>query len=226
MAKLPILLYPDPRLHTVAAKVDRVDEKIRNLIKDMSDTMYAAPGVGLAATQVDQHLRIIVIDISPTHDELRTFINPELLESSGEADCEEGCLSVPGIYEKVTRAQRIRVKAQYLDAVRDWARRGAASPHVLDESRITSRLPRPHDEIAEAHARFRLGLHLLREGRADEAEQQMAAAIGLHPDSWAMWRQAAAKNERGLAAGPEFWARVDALGARPYYPPADITAAP
>jgi peptide deformylase len=111
VAKLPILLYPDPRLHTVAAKVDRVDEKIRNLIKDMSDTMYAAPGVGLAATQVDQHLRIIVIDISPTHDELRTFINPELLESSGEADCEEGCLSVPGIYEKVTRAQHIRVKA-------------------------------------------------------------------------------------------------------------------
>lgn len=111
MAKLSILLYPDPRLHTVAAKVDRVDDKIRNLIKDMSDTMYAAPGVGLAATQVDHHLRIIVIDTSPTHDELRVFINPELLESSGEADCEEGCLSVPGIYEKVTRAQRIRVKA-------------------------------------------------------------------------------------------------------------------
>lgn len=115
MAKLPILLYPDPRLHTVATKVDRVDEKIRNLIKDMGDTMYAAPGVGLAATQVDQHLRIIVIDISPTHDELRVFINPELLESSGEADCEEGCLSVPGIYEKVTRAQRIRVRAQDKD---------------------------------------------------------------------------------------------------------------
>lgn len=108
---LPILLYPDPRLHTVAIKVDRVDDEIRNLIKDMGDTMYAAPGVGLAATQVDRHLRIIVIDTSPTHDELRVFINPELLESSGEADCEEGCLSVPGIYEKVTRAQRIRVKA-------------------------------------------------------------------------------------------------------------------
>jgi peptide deformylase len=111
VAKLSILLYPDPRLHTVAAKVTRVDDKIRNLIKDMGDTMYAAPGVGLAATQVDHHLRIIVIDTSPTHDDLRVFINPELLESSGEADCEEGCLSVPGIYEKVTRAQRIRVKA-------------------------------------------------------------------------------------------------------------------
>jgi peptide deformylase len=111
VAKLPILLYPDLRLHTVAAKVDRVDDKIRNLIKDMGETMYAAPGVGLAATQVDQHLRIIVIDTSPTHDELRVFINPELVESSGEADCEEGCLSVPGIYEKVSRAQRIRVRA-------------------------------------------------------------------------------------------------------------------
>ena len=111
MAKLPILLYPDPRLHTIAAGVTQVDDKIRQLINDMGETMYAAPGVGLAATQVDVHLRIIVIDSSPTHDQLRVFINPELLELSGEADCEEGCLSVPGIYEKVTRAQRIRVRA-------------------------------------------------------------------------------------------------------------------
>ena len=111
MSKLPILLYPDPRLHTVAAKVKAVNEKIRNLIKDMGETMYAAPGVGLAATQVDVHLRIIVIDHSPARDQLRAFINPELIESSGEADCEEGCLSVPGVYEKVTRAQNIRVRA-------------------------------------------------------------------------------------------------------------------
>jgi peptide deformylase len=111
VAKLPILLYPDPRLHTVAAKVTQVNDKIRNLIKDMGETMYAAPGVGLAATQVDVHLRIIVIDSSPTRDRLCVYINPELLESSGEADCEEGCLSVPGIYEKVRRAQRIRVRA-------------------------------------------------------------------------------------------------------------------
>ena len=111
MAKLSILLYPDPRLHTVAAKVTLVDDEIRKLIKDMGETMYAAPGVGLAATQVDVHLRIIVIDNSPTRDQLRAFINPELLESSGKADCEEGCLSVPGVYEKVARAQRIRVRA-------------------------------------------------------------------------------------------------------------------
>lgn len=111
MALLPILHYPDPRLHKVAAKVTRVDREISKLIKDMADTMYAAPGIGLAATQVDVHKRIIVIDISETRDQLRVFVNPELLEASGEADREEGCLSVPGIYEKVRRAQRIKVAA-------------------------------------------------------------------------------------------------------------------
>lgn len=111
MAKLPILLYPDERLHTVAAPVTRVNDDIRNLIKDMAETMYAAPGVGLAATQVDVHKRIIVIDTSVTRDELRAFINPELIEASGEADFDEGCLSVPGIYEKLRRAQHIRVRA-------------------------------------------------------------------------------------------------------------------
>ncbi|HXF68013.1 MAG TPA: peptide deformylase [Burkholderiales bacterium] len=112
MALLPILRYPDPRLHRVAAKVDRVDDRIRNLIKDMAETMYAAPGIGLAATQVDVHLRIIVIDISETRDQLKVFVNPELLEASGEAEIEEGCLSVPGVYEKVRRAARVTVRAQ------------------------------------------------------------------------------------------------------------------
>lgn len=111
MALLPILHYPDPRLHTVAAKVDQVDGKIRKLIKDMAETMYAAPGIGLAATQVDVHQRVIIIDISETRDRLQAFINPELLEAVGEAECEEGCLSVPGIYEMVRRAERIKVRA-------------------------------------------------------------------------------------------------------------------
>lgn len=114
MAILPILRYPDPRLYKVAAKVSRVDSEIRRLIKDMAQTMYAAPGIGLAATQVDVHKRIIVIDISEARDQLQVFINPEILEASGEADCEEGCLSVPGIYEKVRRAERVKVRA--LDA--------------------------------------------------------------------------------------------------------------
>lgn len=114
MAILPILRYPDPRLYKVAAKVSRVDSEIRKLIKDMAQTMYAAPGIGLAATQVDVHKRVIVIDISEARDQLQVFINPEILEASGEADCEEGCLSVPGIYEKVRRAERVKVRA--LDA--------------------------------------------------------------------------------------------------------------
>lgn len=114
MALLSILRYPDPRLHQRAAKVDRVTERIRKLIKDMAETIYAAPGVGLAATQVDVHLRVIVIDISETRDQLRVFINPELLAASGDAEVEEGCLSVPGVYEKVRRAERVTVRA--LDA--------------------------------------------------------------------------------------------------------------
>jgi peptide deformylase len=111
MALLHILRYPDPRLHTVAAKVARVDEGIRRLIKDMAETMYAAPGVGLAATQVDVHQRVIVIDVSETRDQLQVFINPELVAASGDAECEEGCLSVPGVFEKVSRAERITVRA-------------------------------------------------------------------------------------------------------------------
>ena len=114
MALLSILRYPDARLHRRAARVDRVDDKIRQLIKDMAETMYAAPGIGLAATQVDVHRRVIIIDISETHDELRVFINPEIVAATGDADVEEGCLSVPGVYEKVRRAERVTVRA--LDA--------------------------------------------------------------------------------------------------------------
>lgn len=111
MALLPILHYPDPRLHKVAKPVAVVDDAIRKLAADMAETMYAAPGVGLAATQVDVHKQLIVIDISETRDNLQVLINPEILESRGESDCEEGCLSVPGIFEKVTRAEWVRVRA-------------------------------------------------------------------------------------------------------------------
>jgi peptide deformylase len=109
---LPILEYPDPRLKKVAAPVTAFGPDVERLVRDMAETMYAAPGIGLAATQVDVHKRIIVIDISETRDDLRVFINPEIVEAEGEAECEEGCLSVPGYYDKVTRAARIRVRAQ------------------------------------------------------------------------------------------------------------------
>ncbi|MBI2312925.1 MAG: peptide deformylase [Betaproteobacteria bacterium] len=111
MALLKILQYPDERLHKIARPVKEVTPEIRRLVDDMAETMYAAPGIGLAATQVDVHLRVIVIDISDNRGDLKVFINPKLLAASGEAECEEGCLSVPGIYEKVRRAERITVEA-------------------------------------------------------------------------------------------------------------------
>ena len=111
MALLPILHYPDPRLHKVASKVARVDDRIRKLVKDMAETMYAAPGIGLAATQVDVHERVLVIDISEDRKALKVFINPEIVEKSGEAENEEGCLSVPGVYDRVWRAERVKVRA-------------------------------------------------------------------------------------------------------------------
>ena len=111
MARLDILHYPDARLHTVAKPVKAVDERIRTLVDDMAETMYAAPGIGLAATQVNVHERVIVIDISETHDQLRVFINPEIVAQSGTEESEEGCLSVPGIFDKVTRAERVTVRA-------------------------------------------------------------------------------------------------------------------
>lgn len=111
MAILDILNYPDQRLHTVAKPVKEVNNAIKHLIEDMAETMYAAPGIGLAATQVNQHIQLIVIDTSETKNDLLVLINPEITEKSGSQDYEEGCLSVPGVYESVTRAENITVQA-------------------------------------------------------------------------------------------------------------------
>lgn len=115
MALLPILRYPDPRLHKKAAPVTTIDASIRKLAADMAETMYAAPGIGLAATQVDQHIRLIIIDVTESKSRLQVFINPEIINKSGDCESEEGCLSVPGIYESVTRAEEVTVKALDLD---------------------------------------------------------------------------------------------------------------
>ena len=109
---LDILEYPDPRLRKVAAPVAAVTAEVQKLVRDMAETMYSAPGVGLAATQVNVHKRVIVIDVSETRNDLRVFINPEILSAEGEAESEEGCLSVPGYYDKVVRAEKITVRAQ------------------------------------------------------------------------------------------------------------------
>jgi peptide deformylase len=110
MALLPILEFPDPRLRTRAQPVTHVDDSVRKLIDDMFETMYAAPGIGLAATQVNVHKRVIVIDISESRDQPVVLINPEILSREGVEEMEEGCLSVPGIYDKVSRAERIGVR--------------------------------------------------------------------------------------------------------------------
>lgn len=111
MAILNILHFPDPRLRTRAAPVGRIDETVRRLVDDMFETMYDAPGIGLAATQVDVHRRVIVIDVSEEKDQPLVLINPEIMLKDGIEQMDEGCLSVPGIYETVERAERVRVRA-------------------------------------------------------------------------------------------------------------------
>jgi peptide deformylase len=113
MALLTILEYPDPRLNRVAQPVTVFDERLQQLVRDMSETMYAAPGVGLAATQVDVHERVVVMDLSEEKNALRVFVNPVVEWSAEEiVSCEEGCLSVPGIYDQVRRPARVRIRAQ------------------------------------------------------------------------------------------------------------------
>ncbi len=115
MALLKILHYPDPRLHLVARPVSVIDDDLRRLAADMAETMYAAPGIGLAATQVDRQVRLVVVDTSEDKNRLLTLVNPRILMKEGETVHEEGCLSVPGIYDKVTRAEHVRVQAMNLD---------------------------------------------------------------------------------------------------------------
>ena len=115
MSKLAILRYPDPRLYTRATPVQVFDQNLRQLVKDMAETMYSAPGIGLAATQVNVHQRLLIIDLSEAHDSLQVFINPEIIQRDGQQQQEEGCLSVPGIYDFVQRAAQIRVRAQDLE---------------------------------------------------------------------------------------------------------------
>jgi peptide deformylase len=112
MALLTILKYPDPRLHTVAKPVAVVDDRVRSIVRQLADTMYDAPGIGLAATQCDIHERIVVVDVSETMNELRVFINPEIVQASLDSKrWEEGCLSVPGVFDEVERPDRVTVRA-------------------------------------------------------------------------------------------------------------------
>lgn len=113
MSLLPILQYPDEQLHSVAKEVAQIDERIKTLVDDMAETMYQARGIGLAATQINVHERVVVIDVSEERNRLMVLINPVIIHKEGSTTYEEGCLSIPGIYGKVTRAERIQV--EYLD---------------------------------------------------------------------------------------------------------------
>ena len=153
-------------------------------------------------------------------DEQGRMVRPP--ETAGSTDAfrsmDRTTLTIPD----AAMAERARVKTAYFDAVRDWALRGASSPYALDAKGVLARLDVPDPAIAEAHAHFRAGQVLRQEGRTDEANAQFAEATRLHPDSWAMWRQAAPKGANGIAGGPEFMKRVDALGERPYYAPVEL----
>lgn len=111
MAQLPILRFPDPRLRTVAKPVEQVDDALRALIDDMFETMYEEPGIGLAATQVDRHIRLVVMDVSDDKSNAKVLVNPEIVESSGVQHCKEGCLSVPTVFVEVKRAETVTVRA-------------------------------------------------------------------------------------------------------------------
>lgn len=153
-------------------------------------------------------------------DEQGRVVRPP--ESAGASDAFRHMNRETGALAAEWQAERLQRREHYWAAVKDWVERGAGSGHVLDEASARARQPLPDGARAEAHARFRLALELQRRGQDAEARAQFDQATQLHPQSWAMWRQAAPRNERGLAAGPAFWARVDALGERPYYPPAQI----
>ena len=115
MANLNILEFPDPRLKKVAKAVENFDTKLKKLVEDMTKTMYLANGIGLAATQVNIHKRLLVLDISADQDQPRVYINPQILDQSGEQNCEEGCLSVPGVYASIKRAENVTIRAQDSD---------------------------------------------------------------------------------------------------------------
>jgi len=176
MAALKILRYPDPRLHTVARPVSEVDARIRRLVDDMLESMYAAEGVGLAATQVDVHERVIVIDISDAHDQPIVLINPELIEKSEEMMLgDEGCLSVPEVYDKVPRHARVTVRALGRDGLsREIAAEGLLAVCVQHE--MDHLLGKVFVEYLSPLKRSRIRSKMLKKTR-DEARSRDEASV-------------------------------------------------
>ncbi len=167
MALLKILEYPDPRLRTRARPVEVIDDDIRRLAGDMLETMYAAPGIGLAASQVDVHLRLLVLDVSETRDQPECLINPEIIAREGCEESEEGCLSVPGYNDVVERAAQIRVRCQGLDG--EWREFAAEGLHAVciqhEIDHLDGRLFIDHlSELKRQRLKKKLGKERRREG--------------------------------------------------------------
>ncbi|HTN66352.1 MAG TPA: peptide deformylase [Burkholderiaceae bacterium] len=175
MSLLPILRYPDARLHKVARPVRTFDARLKQLVADMAETMYAAPGVGLAASQVDVHEQLIVIDVSDTHDELRVFINPEIVWASEEKQVyDEGCLSVPGVYDGVERHAQVKVRAQDADGKSfELAADGLLAVCIQHE--IDHLKGKVFVEYLSPLKRNRIKTRMLKEERELKRERQLAA---------------------------------------------------
>ncbi len=176
MSLLPILRYPDARLHKVAKPVRTFDARLKQLVADMAETMYDAPGVGLAASQVDVHEQLIVIDVSDTHDELRVFINPEIVWASEEKQVyDEGCLSVPGVYDGVERHAQVKVRAQDADGKPfELAADGLLAVCIQHE--IDHLKGKVFVEYLSPLKRNRIKARMLKEERELKRERQLAAA--------------------------------------------------
>ncbi len=165
MAQLEILRYPDPRLHTVARPVAEVDDRIRRLVDDMLETMYAADGVGLAATQVDVHERVIVIDVSDTRDQPLVLINPELVARSEDMSfSDEGCLSVPTVYDKVRRHARVAVRALGRDG-EPFEREASGLLSVCIQHEMDHLMGKVFVEYLSAFKRDRIKTRMLKKAR-------------------------------------------------------------
>jgi peptide deformylase len=178
MSLLPILRYPDPRLHKVAKPVTVFDNRLKKLVADMADTMYDAPGVGLAASQVDVHEQLIVIDTSETHDDLRVFINPEITWASPEKQVyDEGCLSVPGIYDGVERPARVKVRALDLDG-KPFELEADGLLAVCIQHEMDHLKGKVFVEYLSPLKRNRIKTRMLKEERELRREQQLKVAGG------------------------------------------------
>ena len=213
--------FKDRNFMVVAVAMDSRPDAARPFIEDAAPTY-------VSLIDRDHHLadlyNMVNVPQGVWIDEAGLIVRPP--ESAGAYEGFRAMDRATGAMPEEAVSITAAARQTYVAALRDWVINGPASRFVFDDAAARAHLTLPNEDIARAHAGFRLGLHLLRKDRVAEAERLFAEAVRLHPDSWNIWRQTAAVDANGLAAGPEFWARVDALGARRYYLPVDIEGMP